>query len=73
MADHFLELDNAARTGSPKVAWCSSVGPAELLRALGYLVYFPENHAALLGATRMAVDLIPWPTPLGIPPISAPI
>ena len=26
------------------VAWCTSVGPAELLRSFGYEVYFPENH-----------------------------
>lgn len=41
------------------VAWCTSVGPAELLRSFGFEVYFPENHGALLGATRTATDLIP--------------
>jgi benzoyl-CoA reductase/2-hydroxyglutaryl-CoA dehydratase subunit BcrC/BadD/HgdB len=45
--------------GNKKVAWCTSVGPAELLRAFGFEVYFPENHGALLGATRTAVDVIP--------------
>ncbi|MBW1766679.1 MAG: 2-hydroxyacyl-CoA dehydratase, partial [Deltaproteobacteria bacterium] len=50
MADHFHELDKAARTGSGKIAWCTSVGPAELLRGMGFLVYFPENHGAMLGA-----------------------
>ena len=68
MADHFRELGEAAKKGSPKVAWCTSVGPAELLRALGFLVYFPENHAALLGATRMAVDLIPAANAIGYSP-----
>jgi benzoyl-CoA reductase/2-hydroxyglutaryl-CoA dehydratase subunit BcrC/BadD/HgdB len=58
MANHFQELSAAAAAGSPKVAWCSSVGPVELLRALGFLVYFPENHGALLGATRRANDCI---------------
>lgn len=42
-----------------KVAWCTSVGPAELLRSFGFNVYFPENHGALIGATRMATDFIP--------------
>ncbi len=51
MADHFLDLDRAAKEGKPKVAWCTSVGPAELLRGMGFLVYFPENHGAMLGAT----------------------
>ena len=50
MADYFYDLNEAATTGSRKVAWCTSVGPAELLRALGFNVYFPENHAAMLGA-----------------------
>jgi benzoyl-CoA reductase/2-hydroxyglutaryl-CoA dehydratase subunit BcrC/BadD/HgdB len=68
MADHFLELDAAAKSGSPKIAWCTSVGPAELLRAMGFLVFFPENHSALLGATRMATDLIPVANALGYSP-----
>lgn len=59
MADYFYELDHAARTGERKIAWCSSVGPAEILRALGFLVFFPENHGAALGATRMATELLP--------------
>jgi benzoyl-CoA reductase/2-hydroxyglutaryl-CoA dehydratase subunit BcrC/BadD/HgdB len=42
-----------------KVAWCTSVGPAELLRSFGFDVYFPENHGALLGATRTADAYIP--------------
>jgi hypothetical protein len=35
MAEYFAELDEAARTGSEKIAWCTSVGPAELLRSFG--------------------------------------
>ena len=68
MADHFLELDEAARTGSRKVAWCSSVGPAELLRGMGFLVYFPENHGAMLGATRMSTEFIPYANAVGYSP-----
>jgi len=49
MGQYFTELCGAAGA-SKKVAWCTSVGPAELLRALGFLVYFPENHGAMLGA-----------------------
>lgn len=68
MADHFLALDKAKKEGSPKVAWCTSVGPAELLHAMGFLVYFPENHGALLGATRMATDFIPAANAIGYSP-----
>jgi len=51
-----------------KTAWCTSVGPAELLLALGFDVYFPENHGAMLGATRMATDLIPSANARGYSP-----
>ncbi len=68
MADHFLSLDKAKKDGQPKVAWCTSVGPAELLHAMGFLVYYPENHGALLGATRMASDLIPIANAVGYSP-----
>lgn len=68
MADHFYELNEATKTGSKKIAWCTSVGPAELLRGMGFLVYFPENHGAMLGATRMAADLIPYANAIGYSP-----
>lgn len=68
MADYYYELDHAAKTGEKKVAWCSSVGPAEILRAMGFLVYFPETHSAMLGATRMAMELIPHANAIGYTP-----
>ncbi len=68
MADYYYELDNASKTGEQKVAWCTSVGPAELLRAMGFLVYFPETHSAMLGASRMATDLIPKANAIGYSP-----
>ena len=68
MADHFKGLDENARTGKRKVAWCTSVGPAELLRAMDFDVYFPENHGAMLGATRTATDAIPAATAIGYSP-----
>lgn len=68
MGEYFKELDEAAKTGSAKVAWCTSVGPAELLRAFGFLVYFPENHGALLGSSRLAPDLIPAANAVGYSP-----
>lgn len=55
MGDYFLSLENSGK----KIAWCTSVGPAELLRSFDFEVFFPENHGALLGATRTAMDFIP--------------
>jgi len=68
MAEYFLELDEASRTGCAKVAWCTSVGPAALLRSFGFRVYFPENHGAVLGSSRMAADLIPAANAVGYSP-----
>ena len=68
MAKYFYELNDAAKTRSQKIAWCTSVGPAEILRALGFLVHFPENHGAMLGATRMATDMIPEANAIGYSP-----
>ena len=31
MADHFRSVDQAAESPDQRVAWCTSVGPAELL------------------------------------------
>ena len=67
MGSYFADLGRGAAEGK-KTAWCTSVGPAELLRALGFNVYFPENHAAMLGAARMAADLIPLANARGFSP-----
>jgi benzoyl-CoA reductase/2-hydroxyglutaryl-CoA dehydratase subunit BcrC/BadD/HgdB len=68
MADYFYQLNDASETGSRKVAWCTSVGPAELLRAMGFAVHFPENHGAMLGSTRRSTDLIPEANAAGYSP-----
>lgn len=67
MGKYFAELGRGPAEGK-KIAWCTSVGPAELLRALGFEVYFPENHGAMLGASRMATDLIPLANARGFSP-----
>jgi benzoyl-CoA reductase/2-hydroxyglutaryl-CoA dehydratase subunit BcrC/BadD/HgdB len=67
MGKYFTDLDRGPAEGK-KTAWCTSVGPAELLRAMGFNVYFPENHGAMLGASRMATDLIPAANARGFSP-----
>ncbi len=68
MADYFYGLDAASKSRDKKIAWCTSVGPAELLHSFGFLVYYPENHGAMLGASRMATDLIPYANAIGYSP-----
>jgi len=38
--------------GTKKVAWFSSGAPIEILQALGFFLYTPDNHAALCGARK---------------------
>jgi len=59
MDDYFARLKEAAETRCRKIAWCTSVGPAELLYSMGFEVYFPENHGAMLGAGKNADKYIP--------------
>ncbi|MEM2870382.1 MAG: 2-hydroxyacyl-CoA dehydratase family protein [Thermoplasmata archaeon] len=68
MAAYYEEIRQAAEEGKGKVAWCTSVGPAEILYALGFRVYFPENHGAMLGAARLSSSLIPAANSIGYSP-----
>lgn len=61
MGDYFHRLESNGK----KIAWCTSVGPAELLRSFDFEVYFPENHGALLGATRSSTEYIPEAVKIG--------
>jgi len=68
MTEYYQELARAAKNKNEKVAWCTSVGPAELLLAFGFKVHYPENHGALLGTTRTANNYIPRAHAIGYSP-----
>ena len=68
MAGYYYELDEASKSAGRKIAWCSSVGPAEILRSMGFLTYFPETHSALMGARKMAADVIASANAIGYSP-----
>jgi len=68
LKDYYLELDQAVSSPETKIAWCSSAGPAELLRSFGIKVFFPENHSAIIGAQRFATDMIPIANAQGYSP-----
>jgi len=59
MDRYYRAIGLAVEQKTAPVAWCSSVGPVELLRALGFQVFFPENHAAMLGTARSANRYMP--------------
>ena len=43
--------------GAKPVAWVTSGAPVELLRVFGFYTFYPENHGAMCGASRMAPEL----------------
>ncbi|MHA2225008.1 MAG: 2-hydroxyacyl-CoA dehydratase subunit D [Candidatus Hodarchaeales archaeon] len=65
---YYQDLERIAQDPEKKIAWCSSVGPAELLIAMDFKVYYPENHSAMLGATRTANHYIPVSVAQGYSP-----
>jgi 2-dehydropantoate 2-reductase len=56
--NYFHDLCEADRDPMRRVVCCSGMGPAELVRAFGMTPYFPENHAALIGASRTSNSYI---------------
>jgi benzoyl-CoA reductase/2-hydroxyglutaryl-CoA dehydratase subunit BcrC/BadD/HgdB len=43
--------------GARKVAWVTSGAPSEMLKALGFYVYYPENHGAVCGVRRAVLEI----------------
>ncbi|MBI2059462.1 MAG: 2-hydroxyacyl-CoA dehydratase [Nitrospirae bacterium] len=55
MSRHYLQARYA--NGVRKVAWVTSGAPVEILQALGFVLIYPENHAALCGARKKAEEI----------------
>ena len=55
MSAHYLK--GRYSRGVRPVAWVTSGAPIEVLQALGFLLIYPENHAALCGSRRLSTDL----------------
>jgi benzoyl-CoA reductase/2-hydroxyglutaryl-CoA dehydratase subunit BcrC/BadD/HgdB len=69
MRDYFYRMDRISKGDEEgKIAWCTSTGPAELLHTFGFEVHYPENHGAMLGSKRLAMDLIPLANAIGYSP-----
>jgi benzoyl-CoA reductase/2-hydroxyglutaryl-CoA dehydratase subunit BcrC/BadD/HgdB len=56
MTTYYIEAKTADQTGK-KVAWITSGGPVEPLIAMDIIPVYPENHGAMIGASKMGVDL----------------
>ncbi len=56
MTQYYIEAKTAGQTGK-KVAWITSGGPVEVLIAMDVIPVYPENHGAMIGASKMGVGL----------------
>ncbi|MDP8256348.1 MAG: 2-hydroxyacyl-CoA dehydratase family protein [Candidatus Alcyoniella australis] len=56
MGIYYLEAKNA-EYNNQKVAWVTSGSPVETLIAMDVIPIYPENHGAMIGVTRMGVEL----------------
>jgi benzoyl-CoA reductase/2-hydroxyglutaryl-CoA dehydratase subunit BcrC/BadD/HgdB len=56
MTAYYLSAKEA-ENNDRKVAWVTSGAPVEFLHAMDVIPIYPENHAAMCGASKMAVEL----------------
>jgi len=56
MTNYYMEAKTADQTGK-KVAWITSGGPVEPLIVMDIIPVYPENHGAMIGASKMGVAL----------------
>lgn len=54
MGRYYIKAKIAEKDPDQKIAWITSGGPVEILHAAGVTPIYPENHAAMIGTTRMA-------------------
>jgi len=55
MAMYIAKGNQPERLG--KVAWVTSGAPVELLRAMDFYTFYPENHGAVCGSYHQSVDI----------------
>ncbi|NLX53451.1 MAG: 2-hydroxyglutaryl-CoA dehydratase [Deltaproteobacteria bacterium] len=56
MTAYYIDA-KTARQNNKKVAWITSGGPVEPLIAMDIIPVYPENHGAMIGASKMGIDL----------------
>ncbi|MDZ4165447.1 MAG: 2-hydroxyacyl-CoA dehydratase [Smithellaceae bacterium] len=67
MTAYYIEAKTARDSGK-KVAWITSGGPVEPLIAMDIIPVYPENHGAMIGASKMGVDLCQKAEAMGYAP-----
>jgi benzoyl-CoA reductase/2-hydroxyglutaryl-CoA dehydratase subunit BcrC/BadD/HgdB len=56
MTHYYIDALSAPQNNK-QVAWITSGGPVEPLLAMGIIPVYPENHGAMIGASKMGKDL----------------
>ncbi len=56
MTAYYIDAKTAGQNNK-KVAWITSGGPVEPLLAMDVIPVYPENHGAMIGASKMGTDL----------------
>ena len=67
MTNYFIEAKTADQNNKT-VAWITSGGPVEPLIAMDVIPIYPENHGAMIGASKLGVDLCEKAEAMGYSP-----
>jgi len=67
MTVYYMEA-KSARISGRKIAWITSGGPVEPLIAMDVIPVYPENHGAMIGASKMGVGLCETAEGMGYSP-----
>ncbi len=57
MMEYYIEAKTPKEETGKKIAWITSGGPVEPLIVMDVIPVYPENYGAMIGASKMGVDL----------------
>jgi bcr-type benzoyl-CoA reductase subunit B len=57
MTEYYVEAKTPKEQTGKKIAWITSGGPVEPLIVMDVIPVYPENYGAMIGASKMGVDL----------------
>jgi len=57
MTEYYIEAKSPKEQTGKKIAWITSGGPVEPLIVMDAIPVYPENYGAMIGASKMGVDL----------------
>ena len=57
MTEYYIEAKTPKEQTGKKIAWITSGGPVEPLQVMDVIPVYPENYGAMIGASKMGVEL----------------